>query len=65
MSEPNQKDAELLIQLYSIGMSPENLKVWNWVFELEEQKYEDFIKKNPIGSEGWYNFLSIAGFYKW
>ena len=64
MSEPNQKDAELLIQLYSIGMSPENLKVWNWVFELEEQKYEDFIKKNPIGSEGWNNFISIAGYYE-
>ena len=38
--------------------------VWNWVFELEEQKYENFIKKNPIGSEGWNNFLSIAGFYE-
>lgn len=64
MSEPTQKDAELMIQLYSIGFSPEMRKVWNWVIELEEQKYEDFIKKNPIGSEGWNNFLSIAGYYE-
>jgi len=64
MSEPNQKDAELMIQLYTIGHSPEMRKVWNWVLELEKQEYEDFIKKNPIGSEGWNNFLSIAGFYE-
>jgi len=64
MSEPNQKDAELMIQLYTINHSPEMRKTWNWVLELEEQEYEDFIKKNPIGSEGWNNFLSIAGFYE-
>ena len=64
MSEPNQKDAELLIQLYSIGFSPEMWKAWYWVLELEEQSYEEFIKENPIGSEGWYNFTSIAGYYE-
>ncbi len=64
MPEPTRKDADLMIQLYSIGFSQEMRNVWNWVLELEEQKYEDFIKKNPIGSEGWNNFLSIAGFYE-
>lgn len=64
MSEPNQKDAELMIRLFSIFQNPVMRKAWNWVFELEEQEYEDFIKKNPIGSEGWNNFLSIAGFHE-
>ena len=64
MSEPTQKDAELMIQLYSIGRSPEMRKAWNWVIELEEQKYEDFIKENPIGSEGWNNFISFAGYFE-
>ena len=64
MSEPNQKDAELLIRLWEMGHSPEMRKTWNWVMELEKQSYEEFIKENPIGSNGWNHFLSIAGFYE-
>ena len=26
--------------------------------------YEDFIKENPIGSDGWDHFLSIAGYFE-
>jgi len=64
LSEPNQKDAELLIRLWEMGHSPEMRKTWNWVMELEKQSYEEFIKENPIGSNGWNHFLSIAGFYE-
>ena len=64
MTKPNQKDAELLIRLGEIGHSLEMRKTWTWVIELEEQKYEDFIKKNPIGSDGWDHFLSIAGYFE-
>ena len=64
MTKPNQKDAELLIRLGMIGLSPEMRMTWNWVLELEEQSYEDFIKENPIGSDGWNHFLSIAGYYE-
>jgi len=60
MSKPTQKDAELMIELFALGFTPEMKKAWNWVIELKKQKYEDFIKKNPIGSEGWNNFTSIA-----
>ena len=64
MTKPNQKDAELLIRLWEMCFNPEMRKTWTWVIELEEQKYEDFIKKNPIGSDGWDHFLSIAGYYE-
>ena len=39
-------------------------ETWNWVLELEKQSYEDFIKENPIGSDGWDHFLSLAGYYE-
>ena len=32
--------------------------------ELEKQSYEDFIKENPIGSNGWNHFLSFATYYE-
>ena len=64
MTKPNQKDAELLIRLWEMGHSPEMRKTWNWVMEFEKHSYEDFIKENPIGSDGWNHFLLIAGFYE-
>jgi len=62
MSKPTQKDAELMIRLTTLGQSPEMKEAWNWVLELEEPNYEDFIKENPVGSDGWKHFISIAGF---
>jgi len=64
MSEPTQKDAELLIRLWENGNRPERRKAWYWAMELEEQSYEEFIKENPIGSDGWDNFISIAGYFE-
>ena len=64
MSEPTQKDAELLIRLWENGNHPERRKAWYWAMELEEQSYEEFIKENPIGSDGWDNFISIAGYFE-
>ena len=64
MTKPNQKDAELLIRLWDMSFNPEMRETWNWVLELEKQSYEDFIKENPIGSDGWDHFLSLAGYYE-
>ena len=65
MTKPNQKDAELLIRLWEMSFNPEMRKTWSWAFiELEKQSYEEFIKENPIGSDGWDHFLSIAGYYE-
>ncbi len=64
MTKPNQKDAELLIRLWENGNRPERRKAWYWAMEVEEQSYEDFIKENPIGSDGWNHFLSLAGYYE-
>lgn len=64
MTKPNQKDAELLIRLWEMSFNPEMRKTWSWALELEKQSYEEFIKENPIGSDGWDHFLSIAGYYE-
>jgi hypothetical protein len=64
MTKPNQKDAELLINLYATGITPEMRKAMPWVMKHEKQEYDAFIEKNPIGSEGWNNFVSIAAFYE-
>ena len=39
-------------------------KVWDWSMQLKKQSWEEFIKENPIGSEGWTSFMEIAGFYE-
>ena len=64
MSKPTQKDAELMISLHAFAFIPEMKESWNYVFELEETNYEDFIKENPIGSDGWKHFISLAGFFE-
>jgi len=64
MSKPTQKDAELLMRLYELGHSPDMYRTWEWVMMLKEQTYEDFIKENPMGSEGFFRFHSICGFYE-
>lgn len=64
MSKPTQKDAELLIRLFATVSNPEMQKARNWVMGLDEQNYEDFIKQNPIGSDGWNYFISIASYYE-
>jgi len=64
LTKPNQKDAELLIRLWEMSFNPEMRKTWNWALELEKQSYEEFIKENPIGSDGWDHFQSIAGYYE-
>lgn len=65
MSKPTQKDAELLISLAKWGQNSEMMESWNYFFELEEEpNYENFIKENPLGSDGWKHFISIAGFFE-
>jgi len=64
MSKPTQKDAELMIRLATLNRSPVMMESWKWYVGLEEQSYEDFIKENPVGSDGWMHFSLIAGFYE-
>ena len=64
MSKPTQKDAELMISLATLARGPEMMEAWIYVIELEETNYEDFIKENPVGSDGWKHFLSIGSFFE-
>ncbi len=63
MSEPTQKDAELMIRLHTLAFSPEMKESWNYVFGLKKQSYEDFSKENPMGSDGANHFFSIGTFF--
>jgi len=64
MSEPTQKDADLLTKLYSIASTPEMFKAFNWAMTLEEKDYEEFEKKYPPGSEGHTGFMRIGSYFE-
>ena len=64
MSKPTQKDAELMIRLETLRRSPDMMESGKWLMGLKEQSYEDFIEENPVGSDGWMHFYSIASFFE-
>jgi len=60
MSKLSKDDAELFVQIFKTMRNDEDCKkaMW-WVHEApEDQSYEDFKAKNPIGSEGYRNFIT-------
>ncbi|MFQ5820847.1 MAG: hypothetical protein ACE5I5_12720 [Candidatus Heimdallarchaeota archaeon] len=64
MSKPTEADAELLLQIFAIMRTDEDARkaTW-WVFEeLEEQSYDEFKAKYPMGSEGNRNFKTFASY---
>jgi hypothetical protein len=50
--------------LWQMGHSHEMRKVWDWSMQLKPTSWDEFIKDNPVGSEGWINFMEIGGFYE-
>jgi len=64
MVKPTHKDGEMLIQLYTFSHTKEMMETFNWVMKLEKTTYDEFIKKNPIGSLEYSHFMRIAGFYE-
>ena len=62
MTKPTKEDADLLIKIHSI--TAKFIDSWHWLFGIEKMDYETFIKKHPIGSEGFGHFLKIASSYE-
>ncbi|MHA2022012.1 MAG: DUF4760 domain-containing protein, partial [Candidatus Thorarchaeota archaeon] len=54
MSQPTTADAELLIQIFAIFRSDEEVIEANWwvIEKLDVQNYDEFKSKHPMGSEG-------------
>jgi hypothetical protein len=64
LAKPTKEDASLLLQIFAVGTADEEYqKTQNWfVFEMNETNYDDYIKKYPMGSEGYMNFMKIGNY---
>ncbi|MHA1933064.1 MAG: DUF4760 domain-containing protein [Promethearchaeota archaeon] len=64
MTKPTKEDGSLLLQLHGIAVADEDYqKAINWFFfEMNETNYDDYSKKNPMGSEGYKNFMKIGNY---
>lgn len=64
MSKPTKEDASLLLQIYAVSKADEEYKkATRWIFEeFNEKSFDDFKNKYPMGSEGYRNFMSFAGY---
>ncbi|MFX0023537.1 MAG: hypothetical protein ACFE9S_14520 [Candidatus Hermodarchaeota archaeon] len=66
MGKPTKEDAALLIQIFGIESADEDYKkAVNWFFsEMNETDYNDYKAKNPIGSEGYQNFMTLCHYWE-
>ena len=66
MSKPTKEDASLFIQIFGIAIADEGYsKATEWLNLVpNEINYEDFKKKNPIGSEGYKNFMTLCNYWE-
>ena len=64
MVKATKEDAALIVQIFGIATADEKYsKAVNWFqYEMKEKSYEDFIKKYPIGSDGYQNFLVLMSY---
>ena len=64
LSKPTKEDGSLLLQIFAVSMTDkEYQKAQNWLmFEMNETNYDDYIKKYPMGSEGYMNFMKIGNY---
>ncbi|MHA2392585.1 MAG: DUF4760 domain-containing protein [Promethearchaeota archaeon] len=64
MAKPTKEDASLLIQIFATATADEQYqKATDWfIFEMNEKNYDEYIKKYPIGSEGYKNFMKISSY---
>ena len=66
MSKPTREDASLFVQIFGIAIADEKYsKALEWFnLEMNEKNYEDFKKKNPLGSEGYKNFSRLCNYWE-
>ena len=66
MSKPTKEDASLFVQIFGIAIADEGYsKATEWLNLVpNEINYEDFKKKNPIGSEGYKNFMTLCNYWE-
>lgn len=64
MVKATKEDAALIIQIFGIATADEKYsKAAQWFqYKMNEKSYEDFIKKYPIGSEGYQNFMVLMSY---
>ena len=64
MAKPTKEDAALLLQIYGIATSDEKYaKAASWYqYEMNEKSFEDFIKKYPIQSEAYKDFMVMMSY---
>ncbi|MHA1512065.1 MAG: DUF4760 domain-containing protein [Promethearchaeota archaeon] len=60
MSKPTKDDASLLLQLLTLLRTDRDALRW-FNTEFDEKNYDNFKKKYPMGSEGYKNFMTVAG----
>ncbi len=64
MPKPTQKDAELMIQLYSQISDMKSFQSFIWAWNLEEMDYHEFAEKYPVGSDGYNHFMQVCTYYE-
>jgi hypothetical protein len=62
LSQPTKADAELLLQIFAISRSDEEVMEANWwvIEKLDVENYDEFKSKYPMGSEGDRNVRTYA-----
>ncbi len=60
MSKPTKDDASLLLQLITVLQADRDALRW-FIEKFDEKNYDDFKTKYPKGSEGYRNFMIVAG----
>jgi len=65
MSEPTQRDVDILLRLWEMHNAPELQAARMWVFtEFAAMDYVEFKRKYPPGSVEWRRFTSVYGTYE-
>ncbi|MHA2037377.1 MAG: DUF4760 domain-containing protein [Promethearchaeota archaeon] len=64
MAKPTKEDASLIVKIFAVATGDERYRnATNWfAFEMNETNYDDYIKKYPLGSEGYRNFMRIGNY---
>ena len=60
MAKPTKDDASLVLQLITVLNADRDAFRW-FLNDFDEKNYDDFKAKYPKGSEGYRNFMIVAG----
>jgi hypothetical protein len=65
MSQPTQRDVDILLRLWEMHNTPEMQAARMWVFtEFRAADYSEFKRKYPPGSLEWRRLTSVYGMYE-